>query len=135
MRRLRGIQSVRRQHGAGGKALGDNPGFLQRLFVRDRVEQFVQFLRFAAHYSGLLIDNALAHQVHGNFYHSGTSTLTVTRLQEPEFTLLNGELHILHIFVVVFEFLLDSIQFLEQSRHCLFHTRIFACTLFFADTL
>ena len=120
---------------AGGKALGDNLGFLQRLFVKDRVEQFVQLLRFAAHDSGLLIDNALAHQVHGNLHHSGTCTLTVTRLQEPEFALLDGELHILHIFVVVFQFLLDGIQFVVEFGHSLFHTRILACTLFLTDTL
>ena len=46
-----------------------------------------------------------------------------------------GELHILHVAVVVFQLLLDGVQLVVQLRHSLFHRRILACTLFLADTL
>ena len=93
------------------------------------MEQLVQLLGLAALYGGLLINQTLVHQVHGNLNHSGTCALTVTCLEEPELTLLNGELHILHIVVVLLKFVLQSIQLLVDGGHSLFHRRILGLAL------
>ena len=64
---------------------------------------------------------ALAEQVHGYLYHCSTCALSVTCLQEPQLALLYGELHVLHVVVVLFELVLQSVQLSEDFRHCLFH--------------
>ena len=117
------------------QTLGDDFRFLQRILVEDRVEQLVQFLRFAAHDSLFLADDAFAYEVHSNLHHGSTGTLAVTGLEEPEFAFLYGELHILHVAVVVLELLLDGVEFGIKSWHSLFHRRILAGALFLADTL
>ena len=90
-------------------------------FVEHGMEQFVEFVGFAAHDSCLFVDHTLVEQVDGNFYHCGTGALTVTGLEEPEFTFLYGELHILHVVIVLFEFFLDAIEFCIDVGHSLFH--------------
>ena len=118
-----------------GQTLGDDFRFLERVLVEDRVEQLVQFLRLAAHDSLFLADDAFAYEVHSNLHHGRTGTLAVTGLEEPEFAFLYGELHILHVAVVVLELLLDGVEFGIKSWHSLFHRRILAGALFLADTL
>ena len=73
-------------------------------------------------------------QIHGNLYHSSTGTFTVTSLKEPQFTFLYGKFHILHVAVMIFQFRLQSIQFLIDLRHSLFHWRIVGCSFFFRNT-
>ena len=85
------------------------------------MEQLVELLGLATQDGGLLVDQTLVHQVHGDLNHSGTCALTVTCLEEPELALLNGELHILHIVIVVLKLCLKSIELLVDSGHCLFH--------------
>ena len=103
------------------KTTGQHFGFLQSILIEYRVEQFIKFIRFHAHQSSLFVDHTLTEQVHSNLYHSSTCTLTVTCLEEPEFTFLYGELHVLHIFIMIFQFSLKSIQFFIDFRHCFFH--------------
>ena len=117
-----------------GKTTGQYLGLLQRCLVKYRVEQFVQLIGLTTHQCSLFVNHTLMEQVHGNLHHSGSGTLTVTGLEEPEFTLLYSELHILHITVVIFELRLQSIQFFIDFRHSLLHGRILAGTFFFAYT-
>ena len=97
------------------------------------MQQFVQLVRFDTGQSGLFVDHAFVQQVDSDLDHGSTCTLTVTCLQEPEFTLLYGELHILHIFIVIFQFCLQFIQLLVDFRHSLFHRGIFGYTFLFRD--
>ena len=85
------------------------------------MQQLVELLRLAAHDGGLLVDHTLVEQVDSDLHHSGTCTLTVTCLEEPELALLNGELHILHIVIVVLQLVLDTIQLGIDLRHSLLH--------------
>ncbi|EJX10029.1 hypothetical protein EVA_01863 [gut metagenome] len=107
----------------------------QSLLVEDRVEEFVELVRFATQDRSLFVDHALAYEIHSDLHHGSTGTLTVTSLEEPEFTFLYGKFHILHIAVVLFELCLECIELSVDLRHRLFHRRIFALTFFFRDTL
>ena len=120
--------------GRSGQALGDNLSLLKLKFVEYGVKQFVQLLRLAAHDGCLLVNHTLMQQVDGNLNHCGTGTFAVTGLKEPQLALLNSELHILHIAIVVLKHILEFIQLVVNLRHSLFHRRIFADALLFADT-
>ncbi len=106
--------------------------FFQSILVKYRVEQFIQLIRFNAHQGCLFVNHTLTKQIHSNLHHGSTRTFTVTCLEEPKLTFLNGELHVLHIFIVIFQFCLKRIQFVIDFRHSFFHRRIFCCTFFFA---
>ena len=110
-------------------------GTSQFFLVEYRMQQLVQLIRFAAHQSGLFVNHALMQHFHGDAHHSGTCTLTVTSLEEPELALLHGKFHVLHIVVVIFQFGLEFIKFLVDFRHGFFHRRIFGHTFCFRDTL
>ena len=99
------------------------------------MQQFVQLVGFAAHQSGLFVNHALMQHFHGYTHHSGTCTLTVTGLEEPELAFLHGKFHVLHVVIVVLQFGLEFIEFLVNLRHGFFHRRIFGHTFCFGDTL
>ena len=120
--------------GRCGQTLGDNLGTGQSLLVEDGVQQLVELLGLATHDGSLLVDHTLVEQVDGDLHHCGTCTLTVTCLEEPELALLDGELHILHIMIVVLQLVLNTIQLIVDLRHSLFHRRIFGHTLLLRDT-
>ena len=85
------------------------------------MEQLVELVGLAALNGRLLINHTLVEQIHGNLHHSSTRTLTVARLQEPELALLDGELHILHVVVVVLELILQCVELGVDLGHSLFH--------------
>ncbi len=106
---------------AGGQTLGDDLGLAQSFLVEYGVQQLVELLGLAAQQGGLLVDEALAHQVHGNLNHGRTGALAVTCLQEPQLALLNGELHVLHVAVVLLQLVLKGVQLLVELGHGLLH--------------
>ena len=114
------------------KTTGQDFCSFQSVLIKYRMKKFVKFIRFNTHQSCFLINHALVEQIHSNLHHGGTCTFTVTSLEEPKFTFLYGELHVLHILVVIFQFSLKRIQFLIDFRHGFFHRRIFRSTFFFA---
>ena len=116
------------------KTTGQNLCLLQSSLVKYGVEQLIEFVRLTTHQSRLFINHALTEQVHGYLHHSGTGTFTVAGLEEPKFSFLYGELHILHIMIVIFKFSLQSVQLFIDFRHCLLHGRIFGSTFFLAYT-
>ena len=111
-----------------------NLSVLQSSLIEYRVEEFVQLVRFATLQSSLFVDHALTQQVHSDLNHRWTCTLTVTSLQEPQFTFLYSKFHILHILVVVFQLSLESIKFCVDFWHSFFHRRILSNAFFFRDT-
>ena len=116
-----------------GQTLSDDLSLREGHLVEYRVEELVELLGFAAHDGGLLVDHAFVEQVDGDFHHSGAGALAVTCLEEPQFALLHGELHILHIMVVVLQFVLDAVELGIDFGHSLFHGRILGHTLLLGD--
>ena len=98
-------------------------------FVEYWVKELIELLRLTTQNCSLLINKTFVHEIHSNLHHSGTCTLTITCLKEPELTLLNCELHILHIVIVVLKSILNLIELLIDFRHSLLHRRILCNTL------
>ena len=116
------------------EALCDDLSLRESQLIEYWMQKFIEFLRLTAQDSSLLVDHTFVKEIHGNLHHSCTCTLTITSLEEPEFAFLYGELHILHIVIVVLQLILESVEFLIEFRHSLFHRRILGSTLLFRDT-
>ena len=102
-----------------GQALTNCLGSLQGSGIELRVQQGVELLGLNAQDSGLFIDNALVHQVAGDLQSSLGGTFAVTGLQHEELAILDGELHVLHIFVVVLEAGCDLNELIVDLGHLL----------------
>ena len=89
--------------GGCGKTFSNDFGAFEGVFVEYGVEEFVEFLGLHTKQSGFFVDFAVAQQVHGDFHHSGAGAFTVASLEHPKFAVLDGEFHVLHIAVVLFE--------------------------------
>ena len=110
--------------GGGSDALADDVlliGFLQRLGVELRVQEHIERLGVDLHERFLLGDHTLVDEVAGDLDGSGSRALAVARLEHIELLVLDGELHILHIAVVIFKDLADFLELLvhlgEHARH------------------
>lgn len=104
-----------RSAGRGSDALADDVvlvRFLERLGIELRMQQHVERLRVDLHERFLLGDHALVDEVAGDLDGGSSRALAVTRLEHIELLVLDGELHILHIAVVVFEDLADFLELL-----------------------
>ena len=119
----------------GGQTLREHLSLGEGQLVEDRVEELVEFVGFAAQEGGLLVDQALMEHVAGDLHHGCSRTLAVAALEEPELALLYGELHVLHVAVVVLECVLDGIELLVDLGHRLFHRGIFGYALFLGDAV
>ena len=84
------------------------------------MEKLVEFLGFHTENHGLFVDFTRTEKIHGDFDHSGAGTFAVTGLEHPEFAVLDCELHILHVFVIVFKTVGDCYEFSSADRHRLF---------------
>ena len=102
-----------------GQALADCLGGLQSGSIKLRVQQGVQLLGLDAQNSGLFVDNALVDQVAGDLQSSLGGALAVTGLQHEELAILDGELHVLHILVVVLEAGSDLNELIVDLGHLL----------------
>ena len=102
-----------------GQALADCFSSLQGSSVKLRVQQGIQLLGLNAQYSGALIDNALINEVAGDLQSSLCGALAVTGLQHKELAIFDGELHVLHILVVVFQAGCDLNELIVNLRHFL----------------
>ncbi len=121
--------------GRCGETLGYDSGTLECALVEYGVKEFVEFLGFHAAEDGLLVNDACAEEVHGDLDHSGAGALAVTGLEHPEFAVLDGELHVLHVFVVCFEAVGDGEEFLCAYGHRFLERGILGCADFFRDAL
>ena len=115
------------------KTAGDFVCTSQCLLVEDWVEELIELIGFATLDDCLFVNHTFVKEVDSDLHHSGTSALTITSLQEPEFAFLYGELHVLHVAVVLFELVLERIEFSVDFGHSLFHRRIFSYAFFLAD--
>ncbi len=83
--------------------MADGLGLFQGLGVELRVQQGIQLLRLHAQDSLFFGDHALVHHVDGDLQRRGRGSLAVAGLQHEQLAVLDGELHVLHVFIVVFE--------------------------------
>ena len=119
--------------GRSGQTLSDDLGLLQSVLVEYGVQQLVELLGLAAHDGSLLVNHAFTHEIHSNLHHSRTGTLAVTCLQEPQLAFLHGELHILHVAIVLLQLVLQGVQLLVELGHGFLHRGILGHTVCFAD--
>ena len=105
--------------GRSGQALADGLGGLQSLGVKLGMEQSVQLLGLHAENSGVLRDLALVHQVYGDLQSGGSGSLAVSGLKHIQLAVLNGEFHILHVGIVLFQAVRDVGKLLVHLGHIL----------------
>ena len=84
------------------------------------MQQAVELLGLHAQHGLFLGDHALVHQVDGDLQGGGGGALAVAGLQHVELAVFDGELHILHVAVVVFEVMGDALELLVHRGHILF---------------
>ena len=121
--------------GRCGQAFGQHLGLSQSCFVEYGVKQLVETIGFNAQQGFVFADHALLKHFHGNANHRGTCALTVAGLQNPKLTFLNGKLKVLHIAVMVLQFLLKVVEFFVNFRKHFLERGIFGFAFFFADVL
>ena len=103
--------------GRGGEARADDLGLLECSRIKRRMQQRVEALR-VDHGDGFLLgDHALIDQIAGDLHRGGSGTLAVTGLEHVELLIFNGELHVLHIAVVVLELCADVHELLVCLGH------------------
>ena len=85
------------------------------------MEHGVQVTGVDHRYGFLLGDHALVHQIAGDLQSGGGGALAVTGLQHIQLAVFHGELHILHIAVVVLQRLADLLELPESLWEFLSH--------------
>ncbi|GAK50041.1 hypothetical protein U14_01266 [Candidatus Moduliflexus flocculans] len=85
--------------------------------IKNRVQQFVQLFRFHAGDSGLLVNQAFMQHVERHLQRCRAIPFPNAALQHVEFAFLNGKLDVEHVFVMIFEFALNAVQFVVHSWH------------------
>ncbi len=83
------------------------------------MQQGVELLRLYAQDSLFLVDHALVYEVNGDLQGSVCGALAVTGLQHVELAILDGELHVLHIFIVLLKTVCDLCKLLVHFGHIL----------------
>ncbi len=101
---------------SGKSRAGDN-GVLESGGVELRMEQGIKLLRVDHKYGLFLVDHTLVNEVAGDLESGGSGTLAVTGLEHIELTAFDGELHILHIFIVIFKLGGDVNELLINLGH------------------
>ena len=84
------------------------------------MEKLVDLFGRDPHQSGRNIDQFFCHHVAGNLEGSCRRPFPVPGLEHPELSFLYRKLDVLHVFIVLFEFLIDRFQRLIRRRHDFF---------------
>ena len=103
--------------GGGGKTGADNLCLLEGSCVERRVQQRVEALR-VDHGDGFFFgDHALVDQIAGDLHCGGSGAPAVTGLEHVELLVFDGELHVLHVAVVILELCADVGKLLVSLGH------------------
>ena len=89
--------------------------------IDGRMQQLVERCRIDPHHRVLFRDQAFIGEFDRNPQRRLRGALAAAGLQHPQLTLLDRELHVLHVAVVLFEQRVDPRQLLERLRHRGFH--------------
>ena len=103
--------------GGRGKALADGVGFFERLGVKLRVQERIELLGLDAQHGLALGDHALVDEVARDLQRRLRGALAVAGLEHVELTVLDGELHVLHILKIVLEPVGDGDELVVHLRH------------------
>ena len=107
--------------GRSAETLAHGGSGLERLSVELRMEQCVEVTGID-HQNGLFLgSHALVNEVAGDLESSLSCTLAVTGLEHIELAVLDGELHVLHISVVIFKDLANLVELSEGLGELLLH--------------
>ena len=87
--------------------------------VDGRVEELVEAVRVHARDRRALVDEALVHQLEGDSDGGRGRALSVAGLEHEDLAVLDGELHVLHVFVVILQPRANLLEFGKAIRHAL----------------
>ena len=107
--------------GGGAEALADRGGGLQSGGVELGVEQGVEVAGIDHGDSLLLVDHAFVDEIAGDLQSGLRGALAVAALEHVELAVLNGELHVLHVAVVILEQVADLDEVGIRLGELLFH--------------
>ena len=107
--------------GRSTEALAHRGSGFQCSSVELRVKQSVEVAGIDHGNCFLLIDHAFVDQVTGDLQSSLSGTLAVAALQHVELAVLHGELHVLHVAVMIFQKVADLDEFRVCFGELLFH--------------
>ena len=85
------------------------------------MQKFIKLVRLTTLNGRLLVNLAFMEQIHRDLHHCRARALTVTCLKKPQLTFLHGELHVLHVVVMLLELILQSVELTIYLWHGLFH--------------
>ena len=103
--------------GGGGQALGHRRRLGQRILVKGGMEHRVQAVRVDLEQRLGGGNQALVHQDHRDLERRGGGALAVTGLEHIELAALDGELHVLHVLVVLLQALGDVDELVIHVGH------------------
>ena len=121
-------------HAGRGREAGSNClGVLFSHSVEYRVEELIKLLGLHTKHGCLFVNKTFFHEVGGDTHGSGSGALAVTGLEHVEFAIFDGELHVLHILVMVLKLYADGVKLLEHFGHGFFEGGILRHALFFRN--
>ena len=85
--------------------------------IEGRMQKLIERARIDAFHRLFLADQALLGQVDGDLQRRLGGALAGTRLQHPQLAALDGELHVLHVAIMLFEPRESLGQLSEGLRH------------------
>ena len=89
------------------------------LGVNHRMKDLIQLVCRNPHQGFPFTDQPLVHHIDRHFDGRGSRAFASPRLQQKQFLVFNSELQVLHVFVMVFQFLVNLYQGLIRLRHIL----------------
>ncbi len=102
-----------------GQTLADDLGGLEGGGVELRMQQGVKLFWLHAQDSLALVDHTLVNKVDSDLQSGGGGALAVTGLKHVELAGLNGELHVLHVLIMLLETVGDLGKLVVNLRHIL----------------
>ena len=100
-----------------GQRARNGLGRLEGLCIKLGMQQRVKVARVDHHDRFLLGDHALVHEVAGDLQRSLRRPLAVAGLQHVQMAVLDGELHVLHVTIMVLQGLADAKELIVYLRH------------------
>src|SRR5262249_13761325 len=100
----------------GWKALRQNL-YLRTLLIQPWNQEIIELVRIDAENGFFFRDQAFVYHRQRNPHSSQSSSLPIARLQHVELAVLDGELEILHVFVVFLQASGDVAQLVVDLRH------------------
>ena len=107
--------------GRCAQSFADQGRILDGIRIKCRVKQSVEVSGLDHGNRLFLGSHALIHQIAGDLQSGLSGSLAVSGLQHVELSVLNGELHILHVAVMILKNCADFLELLECLRETDFH--------------